>query len=298
MARTDSLNVLDDNGDEALLAESYGRVIENYQAMSNIARIKAVGSGDASTGSLVFSRFQNATVNTYGTARTAGEGDELLDDQVTVNLSNHKEIVEEISKFDATHYGIGDIMRRRVPNQALRMQAHLDRAGWAKLKTAAAAYDTANSTTHTANVTYPNGTTPNYLGLVEQVVVSLETTQNDYVDGIDRSYIVVALKPSIFSKVQQQLDTVFAYDGSTGLKEVPGYHGYQVVSEKYLPSGTDFIVTVVGALAEPVYSDGYQAPEKIQLSNNYAVSLFFDYGVAALTPDLIYEGEFAEAAAE
>lgn len=291
MARTDSINILDDNGDKALLAESFGRVIENYQAMSNVAKIKAVnGSGDPSTGSVVYSRFQNATVNTKGTARTAGKGDELLDDQVTVNLSLHKEIVEEISKFDITHYGVGNIIARRSINHAMRMQAHLDRAALSALKTAAAA------ASHASDVTYANGTTPNYLDLMEQVVVSLETATSDYVDGIDRSMIAVLLKPSIYSKVQQSLDKVYAYDGATGMKEVPGYHGYQVFNEKYLPSGTDFIVTVVGSVAQPVYSDGYTNGGRIPLDNNYEVSLFFDYGVGVLTGELVYEGEFKEAA--
>ena len=33
----------------------------------------------------------------------------------------------------------------------------------------------------------------------------------------------------------------------------------------------------------------YGDPEKIQLSNDYAVRLFYDYGTKALTPDLIFK---------
>jgi hypothetical protein len=33
----------------------------------------------------------------------------------------------------------------------------------------------------------------------------------------------------------------------------------------------------------------YSEPEKIPLSNDYAVSLFFNYGVKALTDDLIFK---------
>ena len=32
----------------------------------------------------------------------------------------------------------------------------------------------------------------------------------------------------------------------------------------------------------------YGEPEKIPLSNDYGVSMFFDYGTKALTPDLIF----------
>ncbi len=44
-----------------------------------------------------------------------------------------------------------------------------------------------------------------------------------------------------------------------------------------------------GAVAQPVTSDQYGEPEKIPLSNDFAVSLFFNYGVQALTPDLMFK---------
>ena len=46
---------------------------------------------------------------------------------------------------------------------------------------------------------------------------------------------------------------------------------------------------VRGAVAQPVVVNQYGDPEKIQLSNDYAVSLFYDYGTKALTPDLIFK---------
>ena len=50
---------------------------------------------------------------------------------------------------------------------------------------------------------------------------------------------------------------------------------------------TNGILMVQGAVAQPVVSDPYSSPEKIPLSNDYAVSLFYDFGTKALTPDLI-----------
>lgn len=288
--RTDAIGMVDDNGDEVLLSEVYGNLIANYQAMSNIAKVKAPAPlGQA--GSYEYDRFQNATVNTYGTARTAGEGSDPIDDKVTVNVNTHKEIVEEVQLFDARRLGVGNVINKRSINHVMRMVATLDRAAFTALKAAAAASGSAS------DYQYANGTTPNYLDLMEQVVVALETTTNDYIDGLDRSMIVVFLKPSIYSKVQQALDTVYAYDGSTGIKEVPGYHGYQVVSEKYLPSATDFIVTIVNNVAQPIESDGYTEGERIPFSKAMEVSLFFDYGTSILMPELVYEGEFTEAAA-
>jgi hypothetical protein len=290
-ARTDAVGVVDDSSDEALLAEVYGNVVESYQKKSGVARVKAQGLGDPAAGSMVFSRFQNASVKTYGTARTAGAGDDVIDDQTTVNLSTHKEIVEELEMFDVKHYGVGNLMQRRGPNHALRMLAHLDRAALTAAKTAAAAES--NNT----DVTYPNGTTPDYLDLLEQVALKVETVSNDYVDGVDRDMIVVFLKPSIYSKVQSALDKVYAYTGNSEMVEVPGYHGFQVISSHYLPSDTDFIATTVGNIAQPVFSEGYIDGGRIKLSNAYEVSMFFDYGTEILASDLVFEGEFAEASA-
>lgn len=47
---------------------------------------------------------------------------------VTVNLSVHKEIVEEVAKFDIETFGIADIMRRRADNHAQSMIRELDSA--------------------------------------------------------------------------------------------------------------------------------------------------------------------------
>src|SRR5690606_2907636 len=144
--------------------EEYGRDVEHYQKKSHVAQIKAEGLGDASAGSMVFSRIQNATVETYGTARTATAGDEVIDDQVTVNLDQHKEIVDELSLFDVKAYGISNLIGRRSVNHALRMAAHLDRAAWAAAFTAAA------TASQNVDITWANGTTPDYIALVEEAI--------------------------------------------------------------------------------------------------------------------------------
>lgn len=292
-ARTDSINVVDDNGDEALLSEEYGRVVEAYQKKSHVAQIKAEGLGDASSGSMVFSRFQNAAVGNYGAARTATAGASVIDDQVTVNLDQHKEIVEELALFDVKTYGINNLIQRRSLNHALRMAAHTDRAAWAAAFTAAAA------ASQNTDITWANGTTPDYLALVEEAILKVETVSNDYVDGVDREMIVVAVTPTVFSKIKNSLTKVFAYNGTVNeLVEVEGLNGARIVSEHYLPTGTDFIATTVGNIAQPIWSQGYTGGERIPLTNNVEVSLFFDYGTKILAPDLVFEGQFAEAAAE
>jgi hypothetical protein len=295
MARQDGLDLLDQAGSATKLREAYLGIQDNYQKLSNVAKVKARTIGAVNAGSFVFPRFKNATVNTYGTARTAGAGVAGVKEEVTVNLSVHKEIVEEFEKFDLETVGF-DVIAQRIFNHPQRMMANNDRAFWSAIKTTVAAYDTANSATHSANITWPKATTPDYLDLIEQLIVKVETTSSNYIDGVTRDLIFVAVRPAIYSKIQQKLDTIYAYNGNSELVEVPAYHGVMVFSELFLPSGTDFIAGIIGGAAMPVRSDGYTQPEKIGLSNAYAVSLFWDYGIAALAPEAFYEGEFAEAA--
>ena len=47
------------------------------------------------------------------------------------------------------------------------------------------------------------------------------------------------------------------------------------------------IAMIEGAVAQPAVIYPYKEPEKIPLSNDWGVSMFFDYGTKALTPDLI-----------
>ena len=292
-ARTDATGMLDDAGNEALLAEEYGKKVADYQKLSNVAKVKAAfGSGNPAYGSMVFHRFQNAVVRTEGTARTATKGDAVLDDQVTVNLSTKKEIVEELHKRDIAQIGFSGLVQQRTSNHGSRMRADLDRAALTALKTAA------GSGGRNADVTYPNGTAPDYLALLETIIQKVETVTNDYVDGIDRSQIVIFLKPSIFGKIRKELDTVYVFNGSTEEQEVTGYHGVAVFSEHYMPASTDFIATTIGNVAQPVYSDGYSGGDRIPLSNYVELSMFYTYGTAVLAPDLAFEGEIAEAAGE
>jgi hypothetical protein len=279
-ARTDATAIVDDNGDEALLAEQYGRVVEAIQKRSNVQRVKAQGLGDASAGSMVFSRFQNASVEDYGTARTALAGDALIDDQVTVNLDEYKEIVEELDKRDVKQHGIPALISRRVTNHALRMQAHLDRAALE------AAFDAAANVGNDSDVTADD-----YLEALENIIVEVETVTNDNVDGVPRDQIVVFLAPSVFGKIRKELDTLPAFNGTTADEVMTAYHGAYVLSEHYLPTGTDFIATTVGNIAQPIYSEGYSGGDRIPLTNAVEISMFFNYGVKILAEDLVFEGE-------
>ena len=293
MARENALGILDQAGSAAKLREAYLGIQDNYQKNSNVAKVKARAVGAPTSGSFVFPRYKNATVNTYGTARTAGAGVAGVKEEITVNLSDHKEIVEEFKKFDLETLG-HDVIAQRIFNHPQRMMADVDRAFWAAIKAKVAAF---NSGSNAANITWPKSTVPDYLDLIEQLIVKVETTSSNYIDGISRDMIFVALRPAIYSKVQNKLDTIYAYNGNSELVQVPAYHGVMVVSEHFLPANTDFIAGVIGGVAQPVRSDGYSELERIGLSNDWALSLFWDYGTGVLAEEAFFEGEFSEAAA-
>lgn len=67
------------------------------------------------------------------------------------------------------------------------------------------------------------------------------------------------------------------------------YHGVRVYSCTRLAEKCNGLLMIRGAVAQPVVVDQYSNPEKIPLSNDFAVSLFYDYGTKALTPDLIFK---------
>ena len=137
---------------------------------------------------------------------------------------------------------------------------------------------------------------------MESMIQTLETVHNDYVDGVDRSMMDLVLTPAKYGLLRTFLDTQSNPNVDTAGEEFGMYHGVRVYSCTRMPvttetveesktktTVTDALLMVRGAVAQPVVVNQYGDPEKIQLSNDYAVSLFYDYGTKALTPDLIFK---------
>lgn len=135
MARTDALSIKTNTTTQDKLAEVQGFVIEAVQKGAVSEKMKNTDySGDPASGSVEIDRFKNAQVDDYGTARTAGAGNKLLNSgKVTININEDKEIVEEIAKKDVKLFGIPSIMDKRKANQALRMIADLDTRFFAQM---------------------------------------------------------------------------------------------------------------------------------------------------------------------
>ena len=290
MARTNAISLLSGVSTPATLAEIYGLVIENVQKSTLSTALKSQQyTGNPAAGSVEFKRFANSEAKTYGTARTAAKGDKITVPPTTVNLSTHKEIVEEVAKFDIDTFGVAGIMQRRADNHVLTMAADLDRAFFTEASTAATAFTPAGEVTEIQDI-------------VESMIQTLEVVKNDYTDGVDRNMMDLVLSPAQYGKLRTFLDTQSNPNVNTAGEEFGMYHGVRVYSCTRLPVTTETVETsktkttttngilmIRGAVAQPVVVDQYSNPEKIPLSNDYAVSLFYDYGVKALTPDLIFK---------
>ena len=278
MARTDALSINIDANTADKLAEIQGFVIEAIQKGAVSEKMKNTEySGDPTTGSVEIDRFKNAQVDDYGTARAAGAGKKILNTgKVTININEDKEIVEEIAKKDVKLYGIASIMDKRKKNQALRMIADLDTRFFAQM------------VTDGTEVTGLTTATP-LVDNLESIIQSIETTQNDWVDGVDREMIEISVKPAIYGKLLNYIDSV--PNPISGLKE-DVFHGVKIYSNHRQTK--DIICAIHGAVGQPVTVDDYE-PEKIQLSNNYDCSLFYSRGTKSVMPDLIRYADIAEA---
>lgn len=272
MARLTSLNMLLDPSGKDFLAELYGKTIANIQKATLSAILKNTDlSGTPTSGTVEAKRFANAAAKVYGTARTAGKGDGVTAKPVTVAIDKDKEIVEELEEKDVSLYGVEGVLQNRSQNHVLTMARELERAFFAEAVTAGAAFTTLEKDVNL---------------ILEAAIQQIETTKNDYVDGVPRDMIRVIATPAFYGKIRSWLDGTSKSNVETAVESFVSFHGVKVDSSVYLPAGKDFIVMVVGAVAQPVLPKPYAA-EKIPLSEAYAVELFFYYGTKAVMPDLI-----------
>lgn len=267
MARQDALNIYA-NGEKDKLAETYGSVIEAVQKGAVSEQIKNKNySGDPSTGTVVINRFKNAAVADLGTARTGGKGAALDNSgQVTVSVDTHKEIVEELAKTDVKLFGLAGMAEKRKVNHTKRMIAYLDGEFFACAEAAGTKVEL---------------TATDVAGKVEELILAVETTKNDYVDGVDRDMIVVTVSPAVYSAIQNYIDTV--PNSLNGVND-NYFHNVRVFSNHRQTKPA--IAMIDGAVAQLVTTDEYEA-EKIPLSNDIALELFFSKGTKAVMPDLI-----------
>lgn len=279
MARTKAISLIQSSSTKVELSELSGLVIQNIQKDTLSSGLKSQSyTGNPATGSVEYKRFKNSASQAYGTARTAGKGTALTVPPTTVNLDTHREIVEEAAKFDLDTFGVGNIMARRADNHVDTVAAELDTAFFA------CAVDEGNSfTTEETDIE----------AKLEAIIQTLESVKNDYVRGVPRNLIRLILDPVYYGKARNYLDkNTNNANVDTAAEDFTMFHGVRTYSSINLPvSGsnhTRVVCMIDGAIAQPAVIYPYADPEKIPLSNDFGVSMFFDYGTKALTPDLIF----------
>ena len=253
MARQDALNIY---------------VIEAVQKGAISEQIKNKNySGDATTGTVEIDRFKNATVNDLGTARKGGKGDALKNSgKVTVSVDTDKEIVEELAKKDVKLHGLAGMAEKRKANHSKRMIAYLDTEFFACAEKEGTKVELTKQTIQEK---------------IEELILSVETTVNDWVDGVDRDMLVVTVTPAVYSAIENYIDSV--PNSLNGLTEEL-FHRVKIFSNHRQTKPA--ICMIDGAVAQLVTTDEYDA-EKIPLSNDIALELFFSKGTKAVMPDLI-----------
>lgn len=128
----------------------------------------------------------------------------------------------------------------------------------------------------------PVGTTPE--AIAEELIQSVETVSNDFVDGVERNMIALVCNPAFYGQLRTYLD---ATTHNTEGEAINTYHGVRIFSSTYLPKDVKAIAMAYGSVAQPVLPTIAPA-EKIQLSNAYSFGMFYDYGTKAVTEDLIF----------
>ena len=267
MARTKAISLIQTGSTKVDLAELSGLVIGNIQKDTLASGLKSQSyTGNPASGSVEYKRFKNSVSQDYGTARAAGKGSAITVPPTTVNLNTHKEIVEEAAKFDLDTFGVGNIMARRADNHVDTVAAEFDTAFFQCAVNEGTAFETVETDVE---------------AIVEAFIQTLETVKNDYVRGVPRNIMRLVCDPSFYGKIRNYLDkNVHNANVDSAAEDFATFHGVRCYSSVFVPSDTNAIIMIDGAIAQPAVIYPYKEPEKIPLSN--------DYGTKALTPDLIF----------
>ena len=268
MARQDALSIYLNDEEKDKLSEIYGQVIEAVQKEALSEKIKNTNySGDATSGSVEIDRFANATVDDLGTARGKGAGNKLKNSgKVVINVDTDKEIVEEVANKDLKLHGVSGVAEKRKKNHVSRMAAYLDREFFRCVEGAGTVITVAGATIQAK---------------LEELIQSVENTNNEWVDGVDRELLVLTVTPKIYGDLENYIDSV--PNSLTGLTD-EYFHRVRIYSNHRQTA--EAICMIEGAAGQLVTTDEYGL-EKIPLSNDYALELFFSKGTKAVTPDLI-----------
>lgn len=254
------------------LATVLNGVVENVQTrtVSEILKNKN-GSGDPEGGTIEYKRFANSVLRDKGTARTARKGDKVVSQPVLVNLSDDKEIVEELQIKDVKLFGISGMAEKRAENFARRIAAYLDRAFFGEAVEAGTQFN--------------RGSLTDKKDIVDAMIVQAKTVSSDFIDGIDAEDLAIVLSADYTKAMKNELDLL--PNGTVASNGIVGrYDGIDTFESNRLGTGVQAIVMLKGAIAQPYLLSEYNA-EKINLDDAIALQNFLYTGVEALSPEAI-----------
>ena len=252
-------------------------IFENLAKATVSGKLKSKNF-EEKAGSFEYKRFANATSQAYGTARGAGAGNKVKAPAVIVNLDQDKEIVEEVNAFDGASFTEEDLkafLNRRQVAIEQTVARDLDRAFFAAAKTGG----TKGADVSKANVREQIG----------DIIVALETTSNAFVDGVEREQMALVCSPALYQAIKNELNDCYNFAGTTADEVFKGLDGVAAFSSNRLPSGVDYVLMTMDAIAQPVMLSGTDI-EKIPLSNEYAVEAFYRYGAKVIAQELVIYG--------
>lgn len=280
MPRTEALSIYVSDSVKAELKNKIAGVFENLAKDTISGRLKSKnGALNEKAGSFEFKRFANATRQEYGTARTAGKGTKVKAAPIVVNLDRNSEIVEEVNTFDAASFTDEDLnafLARRKTAIQQSVARDLDRDFFAAAKTGG----TAGAS---INVSNP------IVAQLEAIIAGLEVTNNEYVDGVDREQMALVLNPTLYGKVKTELNDCYNFSGTVADEVFKGINGVATFSSNRLPDGVDYVLMVMDSIAQPVMITDTDV-EKIPLSNEYAVEVFYRNKTKVLAQELVIYG--------
>ena len=223
-------------------------------------------------------RFANIVGQNYGTARTAGDAQNVKAAPVVISINDNTEYLEAVENKDLKTYGVNGLIERRTRNHQDALAVELDTKFFAE------AVNSGTSFTATGSQSIEDE--------IEEAIQKIETTKNDFVNGVPRNMIEVVMSPKYYGKLRNKINSI---SNSNDLGQVKDYeegrfNNTKVFSSVFLPNGINYVVMIDGAVAQPVRTSEY-APKKVELSDATAFGFFAYKGTKAVTPDLIiYNG--------
>jgi|GEM_PF-690576 len=257
------------------LMQTYGKIQGTIVAGFISQRYKNTNYSEAPVkgGTVHVKRFKSSVSQAYGTARTAQAGNKLQNNGVDVKIDTDREIAEEMSLKDRKLYlagGADALLKDRKDDYALAMGVELENNYFLQLQTAGATFDTSSYGTLEAKL----------VALIEK----LEAVQNEHVQKVDRSLMVLTLAPAFYDALETLTSTL--PNPLNGGVNARFFH--RVVIEPAVRQTVDAVIQVVGSVAQPVVMGDFKVDEA-QFSEDLYAYLPYFLGTKAVMADLIFK---------